>query len=210
MAWQNIGLGANWLIPFGLAVEPAPTASDPLRYNILVPDEGYGMVFRLDDDGHFLAAPLAENLGPLSSLHVITFAPPVPPDQPPARSNGQPTGVLAVGTTQATMSLTTDEPATCRYSTQPGVAYASMTNTFTTTGATTHSTVAVRTDQRRATRSTSDVLTPLGNANTDDFVIAFSVASPSATTSNFVGVESPLSEGGKWDSPGAWASLAKE
>ena len=55
VVWQNIGLGANWLIPFGLAVEPAPTASDPLHYNFVVMDEGYSMVFRLDADGHFLA-----------------------------------------------------------------------------------------------------------------------------------------------------------
>ena len=27
VVWQNIGLGDNWLIPFGVAVEPAPTAS---------------------------------------------------------------------------------------------------------------------------------------------------------------------------------------
>ncbi len=59
---------------------------------------------------------------------------------PPVRSNGLPTGTLAVGTTQATLSLTTNENATCRYATTAGVAYASMTSTFTTTGGTTHST----------------------------------------------------------------------
>ena len=53
VVWQNIGLGANWLIPFGVAVEPAPTPSDPSRYNIIVGDEGYSMVFRLDADGQF-------------------------------------------------------------------------------------------------------------------------------------------------------------
>ena len=58
-----------------------------------------------------------------------------PPDTtPPVRSNGLPTGTLAAGTTQTTLSLATNENATCRYATTAGVAYASMTNTFTTTG----------------------------------------------------------------------------
>ena len=52
----------------------------------------------------------------------------------PIRSNGQPAGVLPWGTTQTTVSLTTDENATCRFSVTPGVAYGSMPNTFTTTG----------------------------------------------------------------------------
>ena len=60
---------------------------------------------------------------------------------PPARSNGQPTGALPAGTTQATLSLITNESATCRYGTTAGVAYASLPNTFTTTGGTSHTTV---------------------------------------------------------------------
>ena len=54
VVWQNIGLGANWLIPFGVDIEPAPTPSDPSRYNIIVGDEGYSMLFRLDEDGNFV------------------------------------------------------------------------------------------------------------------------------------------------------------
>ena len=57
---------------------------------------------------------------------------------PPARSNGQPTGTLAVGT--ATLSLTTNEAATCRYSTIPNTPYSSMPNIFTNTGGMMHST----------------------------------------------------------------------
>ena len=36
---------------------------------------------------------------------------------PPARSNGQPSGTLPAGTTQTTLSLTTNENATCQYGT---------------------------------------------------------------------------------------------
>ncbi len=211
VVWQNIGLGANWLIPFGVAVEPAPTARI-MHYNIVVLDEGYSMVFRLAADGHFLAPiPLAAGVSVAPSVHVITVPPsdpPDPPDPPPARFNGQPAGVLPAGTTQTTLGLTTDEAATCRYSTQPGVAYASMTNTFTTTGATTHSTIL----SGLANQSYSFYVRcadALGSANTNDFVIAFSVGSSSATTSTFVGTESVLNEGGMWDSPGAWADLQK-
>src|SRR6059036_2035534 len=41
---------------------------------------------------------------------------------PPGRSDGSPTGTLPAGTTSATLSLKTDEAATCRYSTAAGVA----------------------------------------------------------------------------------------
>ena len=214
VVWQNIGLGANWLIPFDLAVEPAPTASDPSRYNIIVGDEGYRMVFRLDADGDFMSAPLAANVSNVTSVDVITFTPaggfkvvPPPSDGPPARFNGHPTGTLPAGTTQATVGLTTDEAATCRYSSQASVAYESMTNTFTTTGSTAHTMVESGLTSGHSYQVHVRCADAAGNANTDDFVIAFSVASSSATTSNFAGTESPLFEGGTWDSPGAWADL---
>ena len=129
---------------------------------------------------------------------------------PPVRSNGLPTGTLPTGTTQTTLQVTTNEAATCRYSTQPGVAYASMTNTFTTTGTTTHSTVLSGLANNQSYWFYVRCADAAGNANTDDFLIAFSVGSTVAATSNFVGTENPLSEGGKWDSPGAWVDLQKD
>ena len=62
-----------------------------------------------------------------------------PDTTPPSCSNPQPTGELVSGTTQTPISLTTNETATCKYSTNPNTAYASMANTFSTTGSTTHS-----------------------------------------------------------------------
>src|SRR5438093_102720 len=53
---------------------------------------------------------------------------------PPGRSDGSPTGTLPAGTTSATLSLTTDEAATCRYSTTAGVAYSRMKDTVWTVG----------------------------------------------------------------------------
>jgi hypothetical protein len=210
VVWQNIGLAAGWLIPFGLAVEPAPTTSDPSRYNLLVPDEGYSAVYRLDADGQFLApVPLATEVWYTPALHVITIPPPDPPDPPPARFSGYPVGVLAGGTTQTIIGLSTDEAATCRYSTQPDVGYASMTDTFTATGSTTHSSVL----SGLANQSYAFYVRcadALGHANTDDFVITFSIGGGPAAFSSFVGTENPLSEGGLWDSPGSWADLRKD
>ena len=62
-----------------------------------------------------------------------TFTVTVTDTTPPVRSGGQPPGTLAAGTTTATLQVTTNEAATCKYATSPGVAYASMTGTFSTT-----------------------------------------------------------------------------
>jgi hypothetical protein len=128
---------------------------------------------------------------------------------PPLRTNGQPAGSLPFGTTQTTLTLTTSEAATCKYGTQAGVAYASMTQTFSTTGGTSHA-VAIAglvsgTSYQFYVRC-SDVL---GNVNPDDFSIAFSVAGNTGITSSFSGTENPLSEGGVWDSPGPWGNMRK-
>jgi hypothetical protein len=60
---------------------------------------------------------------------------------PPVRSDGLPTGVLVAETTQTTLSLTTDENATCRYSTTVDTEYSAMTDIFDTTDSTNHSTL---------------------------------------------------------------------
>jgi hypothetical protein len=128
---------------------------------------------------------------------------------PPSRTNGQPAGTLPLGTTQATLSLTTGENATCRYDTQSGVAYASMTNTFTTTGGTTHTRVVTGLANGSSYTFNVRCIDAAGNANTNDFAIAFSVANPSTPSSSFAGTENPLSENGTWDSAGSWADLRK-
>ncbi|MGP8324046.1 MAG: DUF2341 domain-containing protein, partial [Methanosarcinaceae archaeon] len=100
----------------------------------------------------------------------------------PSRYSGSPTGNLNLGTTNTTISLTTNESATCKYSTTPNTAYASITNTFTTTGATTHSqTITGLTDGNtynyyvRCTDASD-------NANTTDYTISFSIDIPADTT----------------------------
>ncbi len=128
---------------------------------------------------------------------------------PPVRSNGQPTGALPSGTTQTSLSLNTDENASCRYAITAGVAFGSMTNTFGVTGGTAHSTTVTGLTDGSNYSYYVRCKDGSGNANPDDFVIAFSVTNSDAASSSFSGVENPLSEGGMWDSPGAWGDLRK-
>ena len=57
---------------------------------------------------------------------------------PPSMFDGRPTGTLPSGTLRATLSLSTDEPATCRYSDSADTAFEAMSLTFPDPGATLH------------------------------------------------------------------------
>jgi hypothetical protein len=96
---------------------------------------------------------------------------------PPQRSNGQPSGTLAAGTTSTTISLATNEAASCRYSTTPGLAFSAMPNLFSTTGGTTHSTLVTGLTNGGSFTYYVRCQDGAGNANTDDFNISFTVGS---------------------------------
>ena len=96
----------------------------------------------------------------------------------PVRSGGTPTGTLPSGTTSTTLSLTTNENATCRYSTTPGVSYSSMTDTFSTTGGTSHSTTISGLSDGDSYSYCVRCQDDSGNVNTSDYGISFSVAVP--------------------------------
>jgi hypothetical protein len=107
-----------------------------------------------------------------SVLNVSSFA----VDAPPVRSNGQPTDNLALGTTQVTISLDTNKNATCKYSTSPGVDYATMTNTFTTTGGMNHSQLVTGLiDGNSYNYYVRCIDTTSSLANDNDFTISFSI-----------------------------------
>lgn len=96
--------------------------------------------------------------------------------EPPVRSNGLPSGSLSHGNPVIEISLNTDELATCRYATTTGVAYGSMTGTFSYTGNTTlHYTVlSGHTDGNSYDYFVrcSDVYAA---ANEDDYAISFAL-----------------------------------
>jgi len=96
---------------------------------------------------------------------------------PPVRSNGLPSGSLPAGTTQTTISLNTNENAVCRYSTSAGTSYSSMTNTFTTTGGTSHSRLITGLQNGTVYNYYVRCNDTAGNVNTNDYLISFSVGS---------------------------------
>ena len=100
----------------------------------------------------------------------------IPDTTPPTLSNGQPSGTLPSGTTSTTMSLTTNENANCKYSTTANVAYSSMTNTFTTTGGTSHSTTLTGLTNGNSYTRYVRCQDAAGNTNPNDFIVSFSVA----------------------------------
>jgi len=101
---------------------------------------------------------------------------PVVDTTPPTLSGAQPTGTLAAGTTQTTLSLTTNENATCRYATAVGTAYGSMPNTFGTTGGTSHASVVSGLANGQSYTYYVRCQDTAGNANIGDLAIGFSVA----------------------------------
>ncbi|MFH1710964.1 MAG: dockerin type I domain-containing protein [Nanoarchaeota archaeon] len=105
-------------------------------------------------------------------------ASPTPDTTPPVRSNGAPSGTLSAGTTSTSISLTTNEAATCRYSTNSGTAYASMANTFSSTGSTSHSTTVSGLTNGSSYTYYVRCLDGSTNANTNDYPISFSVNQP--------------------------------
>jgi YVTN family beta-propeller protein len=106
---------------------------------------------------------------------------PVVDTTPPVLSNAQPGGALAAGTTQATLSVSSNENATCRYATTAGTAYASMSNSFSSTGGTAHTTLLTGLANGQSYSYYVRCQDGAGNANAADLTIGFSVAAPDAT-----------------------------
>lgn len=93
----------------------------------------------------------------------------------PILSGGAPSSILGSTTTSLTLSLETDENATCRYSTSAGIAYASIPNTFTTTGTTSHSTDIVGLSSNNDYTYYVRCIDTSSNANTSDYIISFNI-----------------------------------
>ncbi len=105
-----------------------------------------------------------------------TFTTSATPDTTaPVRSGGSPSGTLAYGTTSTTLALTTDENATCKYSTSSGTAYGSMTS-FTTTGTTSHSSSISGLSNGTSYTYYVKCQDSSSNTNASDYTISFSVA----------------------------------
>ena len=107
----------------------------------------------------------------------------------PAMSSGSPSGILPSGTTSATISLATDEPATCKYDTTD-TAYASMTYNMTDLSLSHSATVTGLTDGSLTpyyVRCTDS----LDNTNTASLIITVQVAAATDSTPPILSSGSP-------------------
>jgi len=99
---------------------------------------------------------------------------------PPVRSQGSPSSNVPYGTASVTLSLQTDKAATCKYGTGANTSYSSISNTFATTGGTTHSqSLSVQSGNLYIYYircSDQDSI-----ANSDDYAISFLVYGPSVS-----------------------------
>jgi hypothetical protein len=147
-------------------VDPSLVTAHALGINSLAPSTKYNYRVRSKD------AAGNEKVGSNGSFTTL-----VGPDTvPPVLSNGGPTGTKLFGTTQATLSVTTSESATCRFAVTPGVAYASMANVFSTTGGTSHSSPISGLLNGFSYQYYVRCMDAFGNANVADYLVAFSVA----------------------------------
>ncbi len=123
-----------------------------------------------------LADELGLTINP-GTLTGVTITSNVPDTTAPVRSNETPTsGTLSSGTTETTISLSTDENASCKYSGSASVAYASMTNNFSTTGSASHSTVVTNLSDGNSYDYYVRCEDEYNNENTSDVHISFSVS----------------------------------
>ena len=120
-------------------------------------------------------------------------SPPSSDTTPPVLSNAAPSGTLPASTTQTSLSLTTDENATCKYSTTANTSYSSMSSTFSTTGSTNHSSLITGLTNGQSYNYYVRCQDTSNNPNTSDYSISFSVASPpsSDTTPPTVSITTP-------------------
>ncbi len=99
---------------------------------------------------------------------------------PPVRRNGAPSGTLPSHTTETPISLGTNEAATCRYTTTAAVAYDDMTDVFSFTGGISHTTTIAGLVEEQTYSYYVKCADWVGNANSEDYTITFSIASSDA------------------------------
>ena len=95
----------------------------------------------------------------------------------PLRLLGSPGGNLPAGTTHVDIALMTDESATCKYSTTPGVSYGAMTLAMTpTSGGVIHGATVTSLAADSTYSFYVRCMDAAGNQNQTDFVISFTVS----------------------------------
>ncbi|MDP3971928.1 MAG: hypothetical protein Q8P61_03335 [Candidatus Nanopelagicales bacterium] len=132
---------------------------------------------------------------------------------PPERSNGLPDMDLPNGTTTVVMSLETNIIALCRYATTPDVIYDNMPFNFGTSFTTDHQTTLTGLTDATSYIFYVRCINFLGEENTDDFVIEFSVlptGSGTGGTSGGGGTSSGGASGSGSGGPGSSSSSGQK
>jgi len=93
----------------------------------------------------------------------------------PVRSEGKPNIALAEGTIDVEISMQTEDVATCKYSNIVDQSYENMTDTFSTTGAFTHSQMLHSLSDRTLYKYYVRCQDSSGHTNSDDFLLFFTV-----------------------------------
>jgi hypothetical protein len=144
--------------------------------NVWIKSKGFGGAMAFLIDYEYVAGAAGAARYPLSTaLHNIVMQ---SANAGPAILSGSPSGALPASTTEATLSVTTNVSANCKYSTSAGVAYEAMPLSLASTGGTASSTPL--TGLAAGARYTYYVRCAdfAGKANTSDYVVSFSVAAP--------------------------------
>jgi len=152
----------------GVVIRYAADGADPTAKSSL-----YGKPFTLDKGTTIRACAFGKR-GRIGNVISARFRI-VPENLPPVRSDGAPRGKLAGDATETRISLKTDEAATCKYALKPGVPYEEMPFAFESTHATEHSHTIKGLKKGAIRHCYVKAQDPHGNANLDDYEIAFYV-----------------------------------
>jgi peptidoglycan hydrolase-like protein with peptidoglycan-binding domain len=142
---------------------------------IFTPDSGY-QVSAIMIDGVTTGSANSYSFSGVQSSHTLSVSFTEAPDTfAPIRKRVSPAESIGAGTVVATLSVSTDEEAYCRYGPTAGLSYANLPKNFSSTGYLSHSTTL--TDLKENTGYTYYVRCKdkLGNENTDDMEISFAV-----------------------------------
>lgn len=155
------------------------TNQNPITLNWTVDGEKFSEEITLMEGENVLTKEVTDEAGNVGSDSITVIL----DTTPPVRSDGLPTGVLPAGTTQATLSLTTDEDAICHYAVDADTEYSEMTGIFGTTGEKDHSTLITGLADGNSYTYYVRCQDRLGNTNGNDYAISFSIDSPPPTNS---------------------------
>jgi len=162
-----------------------------VKTNANNPSNGQVMYVDFDDFVVYYTTPPSRDaqgnpyIGPIGGTGGGGTTPPPPTTDTtaPVISNPQPASTLTFGTVSTIMRVTTNENATCKYGTS-NVAYASLPSTFSTTGATSHSTSLTGLTNGSSATYYVRCIDSSGNASTASTPITVAVSTTQPSTSN--------------------------